>query len=759
MATPSLLVRRVRAVVGVVMLALVLPLVPSPVAAQSAGVPSAPSGLSAIAANGSATISFEVDDVGGSAISDVQFRVDSTSEDAWRSFDWMNEPWPGGRTHFVHTVDGLRNGRAQTVDLRVVNDAGPGPAASITVTPRATRSEGTTGEDFWFAYLDNGITGRRLTAFVAVTRDTRVTIMGAQLAQPIVRDILASEGIVEIEIATTDALAALLGPQKYDRTGAQRVATTEGRSVRLVADAPVTVYALNQVSSTTDAYVLIPSDGLGTRYRGASLWSIPETSVSLADTTAAMVIAATRNDTEVVISNVPVPGGGTTSIDLTLQAGQTFSYREPGTRDLTDPRLRNMSGRLITANRPIAVFSGNERVRTPAARHFPPVLDAGGSEVLVNPSPGGATDHAVSQLAPTSAWGAEFVAVRYPRTNAQGDLVLIVADTDGTEVTIDGELATTLDAGEFEVFRILPKPADGQFAGAVIRTSAPTQVYQYLAQGTFRIGTFTSTASNIGDPAMALLPPSEQFLADYTLAPVSPVFAFHAVNVVIPDGAVSSFRINGVAPDGSGAIPGVVADATFRPIGTSGYFGAQIHLLDASISYRFTASEGFGVFLYGGRQNDGYATPGGFAIRDLDTARAAANAPPVAVSGVQVVCEQDPALGCGGVTCRVSGGEPDIDILWRASVGGEAFAGEGVTLDGAGVGSFSFVPSRALVGSIIDVELVAWGASDAVTVAGCIPSSVPAGEGGVPMPLALLFAAIVSVAGAVLVGRRALAVG
>ena len=46
-----------------------------------------------------------------------------------------------------------------------------------------------------------------------------------------------------------------------------------------------------------------------------------------------------------------------------------------------------------------------------------------------------------------------------------------------------------------------------------------------------------------------------------------------------------------------------------------------------------------------------------------------------------------------------------------------------------------------------------------VTVGGPVPASVPAGEGGVPMPLALLLAALLSAGGAVLVGRRALAVG
>lgn len=46
-----------------------------------------------------------------------------------------------------------------------------------------------------------------------------------------------------------------------------------------------------------------------------------------------------------------------------------------------------------------------------------------------------------------------------------------------------------------------------------------------------------------------------------------------------------------------------------------------------------------------------------------------------------------------------------------------------------------------------------------VTVGGPVPTGVPAGEGPVPMPLALLLAALVAVAGAVLVGRRTLEVG
>jgi hypothetical protein len=743
--------RRWRRLAGTVAVGtlLMVPVLP-PEASGSAGVPSTPSDLSAVAANGSATIAFRVTDLGGSAITDVQYRVDSSSETDWRSFGWLNEtaldPTTPARTHYVYTVDGLRNGRDQIVDLRVVNAQGPSDHQSITVRPRITTAVGTQGEDFWFAFLDHASksgTAVVLSMFVAVSEDTNVTLMGSALpGGSITTKVLASEGIKEIRIASgagngnnwMSRLRARPIGQRLD--GQFRMRSVEDRSLRLVADLPVAAYGLNLWPGTTDAYVLIPTAGLGQRYRAASLWSIHGTNFD-SDLSAATVVAATRNDTTVTLSNIPVgtniPGGvlgpdDPDSVTVTLQAGQTFSYREPGQRRASDLRFSNVSGRLIVADKPIAVFSGNERTVTPPARHFPPVFNVSGDEIEVAPSPAGATDHAVSQLAPTNAWGSEFIAVRYPRTNALGDLVLIVADSDGTEVTIDGEMATTLDAGEFEIFRVLPKPAEGLFAGATIRTSRPAQAFQYLTMGAYPFAGDNRNAD--ADPAMALLPPTEQFLRDYTLTPVSTNFVFHAVNVVIPSASVPSFRINGTAPDGSGAIAGIASNATFQPIGTSGFSGAQIHLLDDTLAYRFTADRDFGVFLYGGRANDGYATPGGFAVRNLDAVRAAAANPPAVVEGVRVVCEADPLETCLAATCNISGGDPDIDILWRASTDGVPFAGEGARLDEAGRGSFTFSPSGVPIGGIVDVELVEWGASDSFTVTGCIPRSVPAGEGG-----------------------------
>lgn len=91
-------------------------------------------------------------------------------------------------------------------------------------------------------------------------------------------------------------------------------------------------------------------------------------------------------------------------------------------------------------------------------------------------------------------------------------------------------------------------------------------------------------------------------------------------------------------------------------------------------------------------------------------------------------CTPDPVVAGSAVSCDVSNGDANIDILWSATTVIGVAASRGVTLDVSGTATFAFVaPSGA---QAIDVELVAWGVSDSVqVVGGPVPSAVPAGEG------------------------------
>jgi hypothetical protein len=103
------------------------------------------------------------------------------------------------------------------------------------------------------------------------------------------------------------------------------------------------------------------------------------------------------------------------------------------------------------------------------------------------------------------------------------------------------------------------------------------------------------------------------------------------------------------------------------------------------------------------------------------------------VSNLAVACDALSARVGEPIRCTISGGDPGIEILWRAAYN-PVFAEAGVTLDASGTGEFSFVVPAAALGEEVTVELVEWLAPVSLGVAaGPVPSSVPSGGGPVPV--------------------------
>jgi hypothetical protein len=103
------------------------------------------------------------------------------------------------------------------------------------------------------------------------------------------------------------------------------------------------------------------------------------------------------------------------------------------------------------------------------------------------------------------------------------------------------------------------------------------------------------------------------------------------------------------------------------------------------------------------------------------------------VSRLEMACDVIPAQVGELITCTVTGGDPGIDILWRAAYN-PVFAGAGVTLDANGTGTFTFTVPAAALGQVVTVELVEWLAPVSIGVAGGpVPTSVPSGGGPVPV--------------------------
>ncbi len=264
------------------------------------------------------------------------------------------------------------------------------------------------------------------------------------------------------------------------------------RAFFLESTVPVTAHQFNPANNvgvfSNDASMLVPIHSLGTRYR-AACWPFEtsqQTTSGLADY---ITVVAAEDDTKVeivpranVLPGVGVPGPPAgVPLTMNLDEAEVLQIQSSGGNTLND-----LTGSLIEANKPVAVFSGNECAMVP-------------SNVW-------ACDHIEEQLLPVDAWGKSYFVVKFEPRGSEADIFRIIADEDGTEVSTDPELPgfpVTLEGGEFIQFE-----SDGVFE---VEASDPVAVIQYMS-GSQYTGDFNG---GIGDPAMLVAVPQVQFVDEF----------------------------------------------------------------------------------------------------------------------------------------------------------------------------------------------------------------------------------------------------
>ena len=115
-------------------------------------------------------------------------------------------------------------------------------------------------------------------------------------------------------------------------------------------------------------------------------------------------------------------------------------------------------------------------------------------------------------------------------------------------------------------------------------------------------------------------------------------------------------------------------------------------------------------------------------LADPDVQQVAAAAASAVPAGPDLACVPDPVAPGAEVTCTVTSGPAEGDILWRAAIGERVVGTRGVTLGADGTGTFAFRAPSDAAGATIGVELVDWGVTDDVgVVGGPVPTRVDAG--------------------------------
>jgi len=399
------------------------------------------------------------------------------------------------------------------------------------------------------------------------------------------------------------------------------------KAFRVNATLPITVYQFNPLSNkvqvfSNDASVLIPTPALGSTYR---------------------VMTYGKNEGDlgyhsyfavVGVSSVPVQVTFTPTVQT--MAGGSIPSVAPGQSHTVEVKMgevlnvesqngdADLTGTLVTATGPIAVFGGHE------AANMTGLCCA---------------DHLEEQMMPVDTWGTHYLATQFWSRWKEKYHVRIMAAEDGTTVTLNPAVAMvpTLGAGKFFTFQTN--------VNVEITASKRVSVAQYIASSYEILGSANvdfcwsaadcpspytcdsfygmcmgPTCSNdsqcpsghtcevypltggscepIGDPDMLMAVPQEQFMDSYVF--------------LVPDAYLEDY-VNIIAPLNAGK---VVLDSMqippgeFLNIGSSGYgvyrkqVGDGVHTLwsDAKV----------GLMVYGYDNDVSYGYPGGMALEKQD---------------------------------------------------------------------------------------------------------------------------------------------
>jgi hypothetical protein len=495
------------------------------------------------------------------------------------------------------------------------------------------------GTDFWIAFPQNYQGTPVLSLFISGDENTTGTVS------------VPGIGFTQNFSVTSGNITTVVVP-----AGAQTSSNNaiSNRGIRITAAKEVTVYALNRIQFTTDAFLALPIDILGTEYLISTFKNVGVVNGTQ------LTIVGTQDNTRVDITLANAGDGRPAGVpyQIVLNAGQVYQIKNSGssTADLT--------GSVVFSDKPVAVFGSHECANIPDNNTF-------------------ACDHIVEQLPPVSTWGQNFITVPL-RTRTRGDTFRFLAAENGTQIRVNGVLAATINRGQF--YQTLLTSA------SQITSSKPILVSQFSNGSSFD--------NVVSDPFMMLIPPYEQYLGNYTVSTPASGFSRNFINLVASNSSIGSIQLDNV----------IIPASSFTPVGSSGFSTAQ---LTVSLGvHRLTGGNlPFGVFVYGFDEFDSYGYPGGQSLSEVAIVRSILLTPETGTSAIGV-------NNCfkAVIKDQFNNAVPGVRVDFNIKGVNSASAGFAVTQSngeatfcyvGAAVGRDSILAS---VGALADTSVFDWSA-------------------------------------------------
>ncbi len=309
------------------------------------------------------------------------------------------------------------------------------------------------------------------------------------------------------------------------------------RSVHIDTDSPVSVYALNTASQSADGTIVFPVHAAGTDFIALAYPSDDGAGIVPA-TPSQLSIVATADSTHIRIKpSAPTKVHRRTPHEIVLQRGETYLLQA----DVRSSTAADLTGTAIASDRPIAVFSSQERANVPLSS-----LSQAGTRSI-------SRDYLLEQILPVNFWGKRIFIPPLPQpqtamSDATNHSVRVVACTDSTIIRINGRPAATLQTGQmYEATLASVVAASANEFGLIIEGSAPIYAAVFASSN--------GSGSGIGDPFMLSVPPEEQFLRSIRTVNVRSIqrisrtiteeaFREHYLSIIVPLSSVPSVRLD-----------------------------------------------------------------------------------------------------------------------------------------------------------------------------------------------------------------------
>lgn len=281
------------------------------------------------------------------------------------------------------------------------------------------------------------------------------------------------------------------------------------RSFRVTSTGTIRLYAYHHRMLFSDVTAVLPVTSLGSEYIVATHQNPGSNVPSLFN-----IIGHEDNTVVTVIPSVNTPlGAANAPFQVTLDAGEVISIGSNG--NLTGSRVFTESGTAFAA------YAGHQQVSYPADCN--------------------ADNHIFEQLMPVNTWGQYHPLV--PTLDSGGDLAIIVALEDDTNITIGCEVLPTLGAGQSTTFFVGNGPQ-------IMISSAPVQVMMLTVS-------CACNDMNTGDPNLRVVLPLDRgntevkFRSglDFTLLGPLPGTIVVEIHLVMPTAETANLTVNGASID------------------------------------------------------------------------------------------------------------------------------------------------------------------------------------------------------------------